>query len=101
MMRLGYELTIEQTQKLSTSPELIQAIQILQMNQSKNHLRHPSDTCHRHSYLLSGMNLLYDIQLRTLCYLSDKHPLSLCKLIPEQNPSCRTNMLLLVDASYL
>ena len=32
-MRLGYELTIEQTQKLSMTPELIQAIQILQLNQ--------------------------------------------------------------------
>lgn len=31
-MRLGYELTIEQTQKLSMTPELIQAIQILQFN---------------------------------------------------------------------
>ena len=30
MMKLGYELTIEQTQKLSMTPELIQAIQILQ-----------------------------------------------------------------------
>lgn len=29
-MKLGYELTIEQTQKLSMTPELIQAIQILQ-----------------------------------------------------------------------
>ena len=32
MMKLGYELTIEQTQKLSMTPELIQAIQILQFN---------------------------------------------------------------------
>ena len=31
-MKLGYELTIEQTQKLSMTPELIQAIQILQFN---------------------------------------------------------------------
>jgi RNA polymerase sigma-54 factor len=31
-MKLGYELTIEQTQKLSMTPELIQAIQILQYN---------------------------------------------------------------------
>lgn len=31
-MSLGYELTIEQTQKLSMTPELIQAIQILQYN---------------------------------------------------------------------
>lgn len=31
-MRLGYDLTIEQTQKLSMTPELIQAIQILQFN---------------------------------------------------------------------
>lgn len=31
-MRLGYELTIEQTQKLSMTPELIQAIQILQFS---------------------------------------------------------------------
>lgn len=31
-MRLGYELTIEQTQKLVMTPELIQAIQILQFN---------------------------------------------------------------------
>ncbi len=35
MMRLGYELTIEQTQKMSMTPELIQAIQILQMNQQE------------------------------------------------------------------
>ncbi len=32
MMKLGYELTIEQTQKLSMTPELIQAIQILQFS---------------------------------------------------------------------
>ena len=31
-MRLGYDLTIEQTQKLTMTPELIQAIQILQYN---------------------------------------------------------------------
>ncbi|MBQ1391708.1 MAG: RNA polymerase sigma-54 factor, partial [Firmicutes bacterium] len=31
-MKLGYELTIEQTQKLTMTPELIQAIQILQYN---------------------------------------------------------------------
>lgn len=31
-MKLGYELTIEQTQKLSMTPELIQAIQILQFS---------------------------------------------------------------------
>lgn len=31
-MKLGYELTIEQTQKLAMTPELIQAIQILQFN---------------------------------------------------------------------
>ncbi|MBF1175385.1 MAG: RNA polymerase factor sigma-54 [[Eubacterium] sulci] len=31
-MKIGYELTIEQTQKLSMTPELIQAIQILQYN---------------------------------------------------------------------
>ena len=31
-MKLGYELTIEQAQKLSMTPELIQAIQILQFN---------------------------------------------------------------------
>jgi len=31
-MKLGYELTIEQTQKLSMTPELIQAIKILQLN---------------------------------------------------------------------
>lgn len=31
-MKLGYQLTIEQTQKLSMTPELIQAIQILQFN---------------------------------------------------------------------
>ena len=31
-MRLGYDLTIEQTQKLTMTPELIQAIQILQFN---------------------------------------------------------------------
>lgn len=31
-MRLEYDLTIEQTQKLSMTPELIQAIQILQFN---------------------------------------------------------------------
>ena len=31
-MRLGYELTIEQTQKLAMTPELIQAIKILQLN---------------------------------------------------------------------
>lgn len=31
-MRLGYDLTIEQTQKLVMTPELIQAIQILQFN---------------------------------------------------------------------
>ncbi|MBR3786217.1 MAG: RNA polymerase factor sigma-54 [Firmicutes bacterium] len=34
-MRLGYELTIEQSQKLSMTPELIQAIQILQLNQQE------------------------------------------------------------------
>ena len=34
-MRLGYELTIEQVQKLSMTPELIQAIQILQLNQQE------------------------------------------------------------------
>lgn len=34
-MRLGYELTIEQAQKLSMTPELIQAIQILQLNQQE------------------------------------------------------------------
>ena len=32
-MKLGYDLTIEQTQKLTMTPELIQAIQILQLNQ--------------------------------------------------------------------
>jgi len=32
MMRLGYDLTIEQAQKLVMTPELIQAIQILQFN---------------------------------------------------------------------
>ena len=32
VMRLGYDLTIEQTQKLVMTPELIQAIQILQFN---------------------------------------------------------------------
>ena len=32
VMRLGYDLTIEQTQKLTMTPELIQAIQILQYN---------------------------------------------------------------------
>lgn len=32
MLRLGYELNIEQTQKLTMTPELIQAIQILQYN---------------------------------------------------------------------
>jgi len=68
-------------------------IQILLVNQSKNHL-HLSDTCHHHCCLLSGRNLLYDTQLRTLCYLSDKHPSSQCKLIPGQNPSCKTNMIL-------
>lgn len=31
-MKLGYDLTIEQTQKLAMTPELIQAIQILQFN---------------------------------------------------------------------
>lgn len=31
-MKLGYDLVIEQTQKLSMTPELIQAIQILQFN---------------------------------------------------------------------
>ena len=31
-MELGYELTIEQTQKLAMTPELIQAIKILQFN---------------------------------------------------------------------
>jgi len=31
-MRLGYDLTIEQSQKLIMTPELIQAIQILQFN---------------------------------------------------------------------
>ena len=31
-MRLGYDLTIEQTQKLTMTPELIQAIRILQFN---------------------------------------------------------------------
>lgn len=31
-MKLGYDLTIEQTQKLAMTPELIQAIQILQYN---------------------------------------------------------------------
>ena len=31
-MRLGYDLTIEQQQKLVMTPELIQAIQILQFN---------------------------------------------------------------------
>lgn len=31
-MRLGYDLTIEQSQKLTMTPELIQAIQILQFN---------------------------------------------------------------------
>ena len=31
-MKLGYNLTIEQTQKLTMTPELIQAIQILQFN---------------------------------------------------------------------
>jgi len=31
-LKIGYELTIEQTQKLSMTPELIQAIQILQYN---------------------------------------------------------------------
>ena len=31
-MRLGYDLTIEQVQKLTMTPELIQAIQILQYN---------------------------------------------------------------------
>ena len=34
-MRLGYELIIEQSQKLSMTPELIQAIQILQLNQQE------------------------------------------------------------------
>ena len=34
-MKLGYELTIEQTQKLSMTPELIQAIQILQYNSAE------------------------------------------------------------------
>ena len=32
VMKLGYELTIEQTQKLVMTPELIQAIQILQFS---------------------------------------------------------------------
>ena len=32
LVKLGYELTIEQTQKLTMTPELIQAIQILQFN---------------------------------------------------------------------
>ena len=31
-MKLGYDLTIEQVQKLVMTPELIQAIQILQFN---------------------------------------------------------------------
>ena len=31
-MKLGYDLTIEQSQKLTMTPELIQAIQILQFN---------------------------------------------------------------------
>ena len=31
-MKLGYDLTIEQTQKLVMTPELIQAIKILQFN---------------------------------------------------------------------
>ena len=31
-MKLGYDLTIEQSQKLVMTPELIQAIQILQFN---------------------------------------------------------------------
>ena len=31
-MRLGYDLKIEQSQKLVMTPELIQAIQILQFN---------------------------------------------------------------------
>ena len=31
-MKIGYELTIEQTQKLAMTPELIQAIRILQFN---------------------------------------------------------------------
>ncbi|MBQ3184710.1 MAG: RNA polymerase sigma-54 factor, partial [Firmicutes bacterium] len=31
-MKLGYDLTIEQQQKLVMTPELIQAIQILQFN---------------------------------------------------------------------
>ncbi|MEG0662559.1 MAG: RNA polymerase sigma-54 factor, partial [Anaerovoracaceae bacterium] len=31
-MKLGYDLTIEQSQKLIMTPELIQAIQILQFN---------------------------------------------------------------------
>ena len=31
-MKTGYELTIEQTQKLAMTPELIQAIRILQFN---------------------------------------------------------------------
>ena len=31
-IRLGYDLTIEQAQKLVMTPELIQAIQILQFN---------------------------------------------------------------------
>ena len=34
-MKLGYELTVEQTQKLSMTPELIQAIQILQYNSTE------------------------------------------------------------------
>lgn len=33
-MKLGYELTIEQTQKLSMTPELIQAILIFAVQQS-------------------------------------------------------------------
>ena len=31
-MKLGYDLTIKQTQKLALTPELIQAIQILQFS---------------------------------------------------------------------
>ena len=34
-MRLGYDLTIEQAQKLVMTPELIQAIQILQFNNNE------------------------------------------------------------------
>ena len=31
-MRLGYELTIKQKQQLSMTPEMVQAIKILQLN---------------------------------------------------------------------